>query len=736
MKGGSTYRAGIIAYISITVYVMLAAVYLLLAARFDGSVQELNLLVSRSVEVWRRIATLSDELVRLPDMKDLPPHVLAKVQSELKELLEESKSIDGRIGESVAKINEQLFAGRYKERLSEIMRGVVKPSVQKHVNNLASTPAPLLEARYTSPLSIDAVLLKSGAALDPLQKKKDDLSQLHDEIVNGRAPMEMSVLAVLLISVWSSWIGLLRPSLKRAELREEQLMAAEERSRVTLNSIGDAVIVADAQGRLESMNPIAEKMLDLHLPETQGRPVEEFLQLYRSSDGMPIECPITKVLATGIVAGLENGTTLKSSTGESRVIADAAAPIRYPDGKIGGAIVVFRDVTEEHALRESLMLSDKLRAVGLLAGGMAHEFNNALAIISGACELIKAGTTNGSNMLNEQRRHFEIVEQAVKRTSSLTNRLLAIGRRTEIAHTPLDLLRIIEEAVEVLRRTHDRCINIEVDCALDASRRVVLGDAPALQSVFINLGLNSIQSIEGAGRIDVSVVESGPPLGRDAEQSDYVSVVWSDNGQGIATEYLDRIFEPFFTTKSETGGSGLGLSVIQSTISVHSGTIEVQSKPSAGTAFTIHLPTTDRSELLASAASTKGIAVVSGTILIVDDEASFLTIVAEYLTSFGYRTLTASKGIEALDLFTKHKDEIDVIVLDMNMPEISGPDIARKICALRPDSNIIISSGYANCSIDYLDPTHVAFLKKPYDLKDLLNAIGTLLNAKSTDCYH
>jgi PAS domain S-box-containing protein len=728
VTGDSTYRAAKIAYVSITMYVVLAAAYLLFAARFDSKIQEIDALVASNVDTWRKIATLSGELVELQDASNnLPPHVLHRIQENLSLLLDESGSIQGRINQGVAEINQQFISIRYRDQLVEIIREGVKPSVQRHVRALASAPNSLFEARYTSPLPVDAVLLRSGAALDPLLKQKQELTALHAEIVGGRAPMEMSVLAVLLISIWSSWFGLLLPSFKRGKIRQEQILAAEERSRVTLNSIGDAVIVADAHGRLESMNPMAERILGYQFNEIQGRPIDDFLKLYRTSDGAPIQNPVDHVLASGGVIELANGTSLRNKSGEFRLIADAAAPIRYPDGNIRGAIVVFRDVTEEYALRNSVMQSDKLRAVGLLAGGMAHEFNNALAIISGACELMKPGNGGADKDSFEQQRHLEIVDQAIKRSSSLTNRLLAIGRRSEIAIAPVDLLRIVDDAVEVLRRTHDRCINIDVHCTLDQSRRAVSGDAPALQGVFINLGLNSIQSIEGPGKIDISIVESGPPLGLETDQRNFIKVVWSDDGHGIASEDMDRIFEPFFTTKSAMGGSGLGLSVIQGTISLHSGAIEVNSKRGDGTTFTIYLPTTDRLEAAAPVPTADVVAVVAGAILIVDDETSFLEIVAEYLTSYGYKTLTASAGTEAMTIFTQNTDQIDVVILDMNMPEISGPELARRIYEVRPDCKIIISSGYANCSIEDLDPPRFVYLKKPYDLKDLLGAIAQVV---------
>lgn len=723
----ASYRSGLISYASITLFVVLAVGYLLLATRFDAKIQQLDVVVGDRAEAWRKLSAIGGELVDLSEKENLPRHVQIELQEKMKLLLGEEATLKRRESELVVDLGRATYAFASKKELTDLIDRDVKTSVQRYVHSLAETPGTLIDARYTSLHPLDAVLLKTGAALDPIVEKERGIAALHVEIINRRVPMVLFVLGVLLVAVWSSWFWLLRPSLKQARMREQQIIASEERSRVTLNSIGDAVIVTDADGKLESMNPVAQSMLGYDLSEIYGKPIELILKLHRVSDNSEIENPVRQVLKTGSVVGLELGAVLRDKSGGSRLIADAAAPIIYPDGKIEGAIVVFRDVTEEQALREQLIRSEKLRAVGVLAGGMAHEFNNALAIISGAFELIKAGSPpeeNGSGVLL---RHFEIIDQAVKRSSSLTNRLLAIGRKVEIALMPVDLLKVIDEAVEILRRTNDRSVKIDVHCVLDESDRIVFGDASALQSVFINLGLNSIQSIEGGGRIAVFLFAGEEPRVIETGRNRFVKVVWQDNGHGIESQDIDRIFEPFYTTKSGVGGSGLGLSVIQSTITGHGGVIEVESVRNSGTTFTIHLPTTEMVTVGAPSSPADGTARAAGRVLIIDDETCFLQLVSEYLVSRGYKTLTSSGGIEALDIFDQYKDEIDVVVLDMNMPEISGPSIAGQIYSMRPDCKIIISSGYAKADLKKIDLVNMTYLKKPYEFKDLAKAINGLL---------
>lgn len=700
---------------------ILAGLYLVGEARFENSVRELSTFAQKHHDVWRRISNLCGQLVGMSEDNRLPPYVQKEIQNELSDLLVKSNTITSAANNALNATTSQFMAKPYKARLIEIMQADVKPSVQKYVKALTVTPGNLLEARYTGLLTVDAILLTSGTALNPLSEQKRLLEEFHDELSARRVPMGLVVLTVLLTSVWASWFGLLLPSIIRAHEREAQIVAAEERSRVTLRSIGDAVIVSDGAGRLESMNPAAENLLGYEFSEIQGRSIKEFLKLFRPSDGKPIADPVEQVLRTGTVIALANGTSLRRKTGEIRLIADGAAPIKYPDGKTHGVVVVFRDITDEYALRNTLIQSDKLRVAGVLAGSMAHEFNNALAIISGAMEAIKfEGASNHA-------RHFSMIEQAIKRSSSLTNRLLAIGRRSDITLAPVDLLSVVEQAVEILRRTTDRTVSISLNSSLKASDRIVNGDASAFESVFINLGLNSIQSIDGPGNIDISLKSSGPPPGLKTNTTHFIKVNWTDDGRGITDEDRDKIFEPFFTTKAKTGGSGLGLSIIQSTVLAYSGKIEVNSTLGKGTTFTIYLPITKQRPICTPAPTADEHEAMTGKILIVDDEPSFLSLLTEFLSECGYDTFSAGSGNEALEIFTRHKDELDVVVLDLNMPNVSGTELAKRFHVMRPCCKIIVSSGYAPSDAEATAPIGDVYLKKPYELRELANAIARLL---------
>ena len=729
MKNDSTYRSGIIAYASITAFMVIAGLYLIVEARFETSVRELTTLVGKNNEVWQRISSLSAQLVRMSEDKRLPPYVQNVIQGELTQLLARSGEIMTATDSALATTSSQFFAQFYKARLHAIMKADVKPSVKNYVNALSVTPSNLLRARYSSLLTVDAILLNSGAALNPLSEKKRTLERFHDQLSARRVPMGLVVLTVLVTSVWASWFGLLLPSIKRARERETQLMAAEERSRVTLRSIGDAVIVSDISGRLESMNPTAEKILGYRFSEVKGQRIKDFLKLYRSSDGRPVADPVEQVLHSGTMIGLANSTSLRTKTGEMRLIADAAAPIKYPDGNTHGVVVVFRDVTDEYALRHTLIQSDKLRVAGVLAGGMAHEFNNALAIISGAVEAIKSDGLQD----REHTRHFSMIEQAIKRSSSLTNRLLAIGRRSDVTLAPIDLLTVVEHAVEVISRTTDRTVRITLDCTLEVDERTVNGDASAFESVFINLGLNSIQSIDGPGKIDVSLRSSGPPPGLDTDETRFVKVIWKDSGGGIKRENHDKIFEPFFTTKADTGGSGLGLSIIQSTVLAYAGKIEMESAPGQGTTFKIYLPITDQLPDTVAITTFDEHVPMNGKILIVDDEPSFLALLSEFLSGCGYQTFAAVNGNEALEIFTRQKDELDVVILDLNMPNISGAELAQRFHLEQPRCKIIVSSGYARSDTDVTTPIGDVYMKKPYELRELANAIARLLPNTTRD---
>ncbi|MFV0298640.1 MAG: ATP-binding protein [Hyphomicrobiaceae bacterium] len=730
MRNDRTYRAGFIAYCSITVLVTLGTIYLLLAFRFERGVHELGNVVKKNRDIWRQISVMSLNLSSFSEKGEVPVHVHRVLNARLKALIAESHLLDEREHRLLEALKAQWYSIGYRQRLARIANEDIKPSVRNYLDRLSVTSSNLLAARYSSMEPVDAILLASGAALDPLREKHKALDRLLKGMMDNRLPAIFFILAILQITIWSSWFALLRPKIKLAALRQEQIAAAEKRSRVTLRSIGDGVVVTDAQGRLETLNPAAEKILGHQLARLQGHPIGEVLRLVRSADGGEVTNPAEEVLRTGQVDECPDGTSLRNSSGELRTISYAAAPIHCREDIVDGVVFVFRDITEENALKENLRRSDKLRAIGMLSGGMAHEFNNALAIISGAFEMIKSALARDDHTMSA--RYIEIVDQAVKRSSALTNRLLALARKSEISLAPVDLLKIVENAVEVLRRTSDRNILIDIECELDQSRRRVLGDASALEGLFINLGLNSIQAIDGPGRVGVTLLASRPLAGAAGTANGFVKVVWTDDGHGIAHEDMKQIFEPFFTKRSEQGGSGLGLSVIQSTVATHSGDIEVESEPGKGSTFTIHLPLTEQPLPNYASVTGQDSAVSDRRILVVDDEKDFLEIMTGYLSALGYRTLAASTDSEAVSLFRRFKGEIDLVVLDMNLPGLSGPEIAERIHEVRPDCSIIVATGFSKVDFQKWDPARMTYMKKPFELKDLAAAIANLLERSET----
>ena len=212
MKNDSTYRSGIIAYASITAFMVIAGLYLIVEARFETSVRELTTLVGKNNEVWHRISSLSAQLVRMSEDKRLPPYVQKVIQDELTQLLARSGEIMTATDSALATTSSQFFAQFYKVRLHAIMNADVKPYVKKYVNALSVTPSNLLRARYSSLLTVDAILLNSGAALNPLSEKKRTLEKFHDQLSARRVPLGLVVLTVLVTSVWASWFGLLLPT--------------------------------------------------------------------------------------------------------------------------------------------------------------------------------------------------------------------------------------------------------------------------------------------------------------------------------------------------------------------------------------------------------------------------------------------------------------------------------------------------------------------------------------------
>ncbi len=516
-------------------------------------------------------------------------------------------------------------------------------------------------------------------------------------------------------------------SLRELEEKTKELQASKEDLRVTFASIGDAVISTDTDGLVQRMNPVAEQLTGWTGEQAVGRPLREVFRIV-NAQGEEAESPVERVMATGEIVGLANHTVLLSRDGTRYHIADSGAPIRTADSTIIGVVLVFRDVTGEYALQERLRHSQKMDAIGQLAGGIAHDFNNMLSGILGGTELLKMRLPQDQATA----KYLGMIEHSVQRAADLTEKLLSFARRQPVTEVPVDIHRSISAAVDILGNTIDRRIRIEFDP--ETSSPLVLGDATMLQNVFLNLGINASHAMPDGGllRITTRLIDLGETdclaAGSSLTPGRYIQIEIRDTGCGIPAENLQRIFEPFFTTKPQGMGTGLGLAAALGTIQQHRGTITVYSEQGVGTTFRILLPLTGQQAEPEPAPALTAV-VGSGLILLVDDEEVIRDGGSAILKQAGYHVLTAEDGAAALNVFREHRHDIDLVILDMIMPNMNGRDCFYALRAINPALPVILSSGYSreNDLRDMQANGLSGFIQKPFQAAALTRMIAAVL---------
>ncbi len=504
------------------------------------------------------------------------------------------------------------------------------------------------------------------------------------------------------------------------------LSRSEENLRITLRSIGDAVITTDTSGRITGMNPVAEKLTGWMFPEAGGRCLGEVLRLVNAVSRETCPDPVSSVLASGDTTALETDTILISRSGGEYRVADSGAPIRTNEGEIVGIVLVFRDITDEYLREEQQAQSRKLEAIGQLAGGVAHDFNNMLGGIIGNAEMLALKLGSGHPL----QKHVSTILTASENAAGLTQRLLTFSRKGNVVIAPMDVHHAIGNALTLLEHSLDKGITIRRE--LNAAPSTIKGDPVQMVNSIINLCVNAGHAMPEGGVLTISTenVELSEAYCRDSsfpiEPGCFVRIGIRDTGEGIPQDLLPRIFEPFFTTKGVGKGTGLGLAAVYGTIREHHGCICVQSEKGVGTVFNLCLPVNDVSPACSAEEAEASGAAQHGCILIVDDEEQVRTVAADILESLGYRVLQATDGREGVEIFAARGGDIDLVLLDMVMPRMGGLACFREIRAIDPHARVLVTSGFAReNSLEELQAAGImGFLQKPYRRADLARMVA------------
>ena len=503
-------------------------------------------------------------------------------------------------------------------------------------------------------------------------------------------------------------IGGLSTDITEIKEAQKRLRQSEERfTRYFQVSPFPAAIVG-RDGRIVDANPACERFIGLRRAELVGNSGAELNLWLRPEDRRPI----SEILAR-----------------DGRV-RDHEAIIQTPDGvrhhillsvekmEIDGELrflSIIHDVTEHVRLQDELRQSQKMEAVGRLAGGVAHDFNNLLTALSGYNSLLLSTLPAG----DARREYAERVSQAAQRASALTHQLLAFSRKQPVAIEDLDLNEVISNTTDMLRRL----IGEDVDLVSELSPHLdsVRADRAQVEQVIVNLVVNARDAMPHGGRITLTTANVR------IEPGDYVSFTVRDTGVGISPEVRARLFEPFYTTKGPGKGTGLGLATVYGIVKQAGGHVRVESEPGRGALFEVLLP---RSKSVA-AGPAPGVARVDpprgrGTILLVEDDESVRDFVGFVLRRQGYEVLDAEHGPRALEVAGQHAGEIDLLISDVVMPHMSGIDVAEALRRARPTLRVLHISGYPGDGMP-----EAAFLAKPFSRETLLERVGQLIGSRA-----
>ncbi len=402
--------------------------------------------------------------------------------------------------------------------------------------------------------------------------------------------------------------------------------------------------------------------------------------------------------------------------------------------------MTWRDITlskkaaaEKERLQEQLVQAQKMDAVGQLAGGVAHDFNNILSGIMGATELLK----EFDNSPMDQKTFLNLILKSTQKAADLTRKLLTFARKSGKESRPVDIARVIAESIEIFNRTLNKNISISFENL--AKSCVVIGDETLLQNVFLNLGINSSHAMPDGGKLSFQVRN----VVLDADYcrmnpfelipGNFVEVEVRDTGCGMTPEIQKRIFEPFFTTKESGKGTGLGLAIAYGAIKDHCGAINVYSEVGVGTVFHVYLPLSSKNNFDDKSEQTT-IIHGSGRILLVDDEEFLRSIGQTILESLGYQVTLASDGVEAIEIVAGNP-EFDLIILDMIMPRMGGKETLIKLKKMQPNCRVIVSSGFAKEN-DLSEMEHFdicGFLRKPFRMAEFSQAVAEAMHKSSVD---
>jgi PAS domain S-box-containing protein len=491
----------------------------------------------------------------------------------------------------------------------------------------------------------------------------------------------------------------------------------------------DAILVRDLEHRAVFWNAGATRIYGWSAEEAIGADVREML--YEGADAF--DEATEAVLRDGEWHG-ELEQTRKDGT--SVTVEGRWSIVRDEEGNAARILAINTDVTERKRLLAQFLRAQRMESIGTLAGGIAHDLNNVLAPI-----LMSIGLLREEVSSDEAREVLDSIERSAERGADMVRQVLGFARGFDRSDHPVDLTRVVEDLCRVARDTFPK--NVAVRAELDPELWTMKGDPTQVHQVLMNLFVNARDAMPGGGTLRVvadntEIDEHYAAMTADASPGPYVRLTVADSGEGMSPEVLSQIFDPFFTTKEVGKGTGLGLSTAAAIVRSHGGFLHVYSEPGTGTTFRVCFPAVTGID--AKAAVPPGIPAEPARgrgemVLVIDDESTVREVTRQTLEAFGYRVMVAADGAEAVALYGRHGDRIDLVLTDMVMPVMDGPVTVRALKRMNPHVRVIGASGLgADGGIARASELGVRhFLSKPYTAETLLGVVNDVLTREGAE---
>ncbi len=517
----------------------------------------------------------------------------------------------------------------------------------------------------------------------------------------------------------------------------QELRDAEARFRGIFENAVEGIYQSTPEGRYLVVNTALARMYGYDRPEDLMCEVSDIQRQIYVDPKFRVQFQ-QEIESSGVIRGLEYQVRRRDGeiiwiSESARVVRDATGSVRYYEGFIDDITARKVAEAEKARLEKQILHAQKMEAIGTLAGGIAHNFNNVLCAIIGFTEL----ALQDEEIKRPTRESLKTALDSSMRAAKLVQRILSFSRRSETKHQPVKLSSVLKEVAPLLSATLPS--SIQINQTVETEKDVILGDAGELHQVIMNLGVNAkhAMALKG-GRLDIAVkhydLKEAQASAWGLAPGSYAHLMVRDTGHGMSRETMEQIFEPFFTTKPADRGTGLGLTFVRKVVNDYQGHIDVESEVGEGTAFHLYFPRSTQEPVIVAAPETQPLRGQRERVLVVDDEVLILSLIQQRLILLGYRVVTRADSLSAMETISRDPSKFDLVITDHTMPSLQGADLAEKIGDIRPDLPVILMTG--------LDPTpgfggsryasRRAVVQKPIDFARLSQHLRGFLDGRSS----